>query len=244
MQPEAYLDMAAVEARHWWFAGRRRILSAVIRGLKLPANAQILELGSGTGGNFPLLESFGRVTAVEMNVTAREISEARGGATQVHPGMLPHDLPFDQHRFDLICLFDVLEHVQEDAAALRVLCGLLAPGGRALITVPAHPSLFGPHDIALHHHRRYARAELAAKLRHAGLTIQKLSYMNMALAPLAFALRWLDRFRGVSQASGTSIPPGPLNAIFTQLFGAEAWLLPRADLPFGLSLLAVVSAVD
>ena len=244
MQPEAYLDMAAVEARHRWFLGRRRVLGSIIRALNLPPNAQILELGSGTGGNFPLLAQFGHVTAVEMNDTAREISEARAGDTQIHPGMLPHDLPFNTHKFDLICLFDVLEHVEQDAAALFVLRGLLAPGGIALITVPAHPSLFGPHDIALHHHRRYAKPEFAAKLRTAGLRIQKLTYFNVALAPLAFALRWLDQLRGAQQASGTAIPPRPLNALFAALFGAESHILPRANLPFGLSLLAVVSAAD
>ena len=244
MEPEAYLDMAAVEARHWWFAGRRRILGALIGGLKLPANARILELGSGTGGNFALLAKFGSVTAVEMNETAREISKARGGEATVHHGILPEDLPFDGHEFDLVCLFDVLEHVEADEAALRAIRGLLAPGGCALITVPAHPFLFGPHDIALHHKRRYTSAELTAKLRAAGLRVQKLSFMNMALAPLAFALRWLERLRGARQSSGTSIPPGPVNALFTRVFGAEAWVLPRANLPFGLSLLAVVSAAD
>ena len=244
MEPEAYLDMAAVEARHWWFAGRRRILGAVIGSLRLPANARILELGSGTGGNFALLAQFGSVTAVEMNETAREISMARGGGAAVHHGMLPDNLPFDGHEFDLVCLFDVLEHVEQDEAALREIRALLAPGGRALITVPAHPSLFGPHDAALHHKRRYSRAQFQARLRAAGLRVQKLSYMNMALAPLAFAMRWLERLRGATQASGTSIPPGPLNALFTQIFGAEALVLPRANLPFGLSLLAVVSAAD
>ncbi|NNM56346.1 bifunctional 2-polyprenyl-6-hydroxyphenol methylase/3-demethylubiquinol 3-O-methyltransferase UbiG [Acidocella sp.] len=244
MEAEAYLDMAAVEARHWWFAGRRRILGALIGSLKLPANARILELGSGTGGNFALLAQFGSVTAVEMNETAREISKTRGGEAAVHHGMLPEDLPLEGHEFDLVCLFDVLEHVEADEAALRAIRGLLAPGGRALITVPAHPSLFGPHDIALHHIRRYTRAQFAARLRAAGLRVQKLSFMNMALAPLAFAARWLDRLRGTRQASGTSIPPGPVNALFTGLFGAEAHLLPRINLPFGLSLVAVVSATD
>ncbi len=244
MEPEAYLDMAAVEARHWWFAGRRRVLAAAIRGMRLPANARILELGSGTGGNFAFLSGFGGVSAVEMNETAREISQARGQGAAVHHGMLPDNLPFEGHVFDLVCLFDVLEHIEEDDATLRTIRGLLAPGGRALITVPAHPSLFGPHDIALHHKRRYTRAQLAAKLRAAGLRVQKLSFMNMALAPCAFALRWLDRLRGARQASGTSIPPAPVNTLFTWMFSAEAWVLPYADLPFGLSLLAVVSAAD
>ncbi len=244
MEPEAYLDMAAVEARHWWFIGRRRILGAIISGLRLPVNARILELGSGTGGNFALLAQFGSVTAVEMNETAREISKTRAGGAAVHHGMLPDSLPFDGHEFDLVCLFDVLEHVEEDEAALRAIRGLLAPGGRALITVPAHPFLFGPHDIALHHKRRYSRAQFQARLRAAGLRIEKLSFMNMALAPLAFALRALDRLRAAPQASGTNIPPGPVNALFTWLFGAEAHLLARMNLPFGLSLLAVVSAAD
>jgi SAM-dependent methyltransferase len=244
MEHEAYLDMAAVEARHWWFRGRRRILAATIERLKLKPGARILELGSGTGGNLSLLTRFGQVTAVEMNETAREISKTRAGDVDICAGALPGGLPLGEQKYDLICLFDVLEHVEEDEATLTVIRQHLAPGGRAVITVPAYQALFGPHDVALHHKRRYERVALAGKLRQAGFAVEKLSFMNMALLPGAFLMRWLDKALHRAEASGTKIPLWPLNEALTGIFGAEAFLLGRANLPFGLSLLAVVRAAD
>jgi SAM-dependent methyltransferase len=244
MEHEAYLDMAEVEARHWWFRGRRRILAATIERLKLKPGIKILELGAGTGGNLSLLERFGCVTAVEMNDAAREISRGKAGDADIRAGTLPSSLPLGEETYDLICLFDVLEHVEEDEATLKVVRRHLAPGGRAVITVPAYQALFGPHDVALHHKRRYGRAALADKLRKAGLAVETLSFMNMVLLPAAFLVRWLDKALHRGTASGTKIPVWPLNEVLTGIFGAEALWLARGRLPFGLSLLAVVRATD
>ncbi len=242
MEHNAYLDMAAVEERHWWFEGRRRILAGCIARLGLKPGAGILELGSGTGGNFPLLSRFGTVTAVEMNTAAREIAQARHAGMDVRAGMLPHDLPLEDQKFDLVCMFDVLEHIDDDAGALAAARAHLAPGGTLLITVPAYKALFGPHDEEMHHKRRYERAELRDLLRAAGFKIDKLSFINTGLLPLAWALRQLDRLLHRQHPTGTAMPAAPLNMLFTGIFGAEASLLPHIDLPFGLSLLALARA--
>jgi len=239
MDPEAYVQMAAAERAHWWFVGRRRVLGAVIASLGLPAAARILEVGAGTGGNFPLLRRFGSVTAIELNDAARDIATERTGLP-VQPGALPDMLALGDQKFDLICLFDVLEHVGPDEASLRVLRAHLAPGGRLILTVPAYRALFGPHDEALHHFRRYERAELAAKLGAAGLATHYLTFFNSLLLPLALAARLLDRALRRRGALGETAPPGPLNALLAAIFGAEAgWLARRLVLPCGLSLLAV-----
>jgi len=118
----------------------------------------------------------------------------------------------------------------------------LAPGGSAVITVPAFAKLFGPHDVALHHKRRYGRAELAAKCRQAGLQVAKLSYTNMALFPAALASRLADRLLRRQQSGGQALPPRLLNEIFAAIFAAEHHVLKFMNLPFGLSLLAVLRA--
>ncbi len=179
-----------------------------------------------------------------MNSIARDISASRHQGADIREGMLPHDLPLGEQKFDLVCMFDVLEHVEDDAAALLAARAHLAPGGVLLITVPAYKALFGPHDEELHHKRRYERTELKTKLLAAGLKIEKLSFINTALLPLAWGLRMFDKALHRSHPTGTALPPAPLNAIFAAIFGAEGLVLPHASLPFGLSLLALARAGD
>jgi SAM-dependent methyltransferase len=240
MEAEAYVEMAAAEDRHWWFRGRRRVLRAMISGLHLPADARILEIGAGTGGNLLMLSRFGKVIAVERSATARAFATEKTGARcDIRAGAAPDELPLTGELFDLICLFDVLEHVEQDEETLRAIRPFLAPGGTVLLTVPAFRRLWGPHDAALHHKRRYEKAELRGKLREAGFTIAKLSFINMGLFPLAVLMRVYDRLAKRPGASGTQTPPWLLNEIFAGIFGAEAAVLPALNLPFGLSLLAI-----
>jgi len=245
MEHDAYVEMAATEQAHWWFRGRRQILAAVIARLQLPKAARILELGSGTGGNFQMLQRFGQLTAVETNALARALSLRNAwGMVEVKAGFLPDGLP-ELGKFDLICLFDVLEHVEQDEASLRVVRELLAPGGAVVITVPAFAKLWGLHDVQMHHKRRYERAELAAKLSQAGFLIPEISYSNMFLFPAALLMRGADALAqrlGRRKASGTATLPYLLNEAFAAIFGAERFFIGRMRLPIGLSLLAVVRA--
>lgn len=246
MHPEAYREMAATEERHWWFAGRRAILGRVLGGLKLAPDASILEIGAGTGGNLEMLSRFGRVSAVEMCPEARDMAQAKAcGCIDVRLGAFPQDDPFPGERFDLICLFDVLEHMPDDVAALAAMRQRLAPGGRVLLTVPACPWLWSRHDEFLYHKRRYTRASLLAAAAAAGMRAEKLSAMNTLLFPLLAAVRGLDRLRGEGRAdaagsTGSGLPPAPVNACLRTLFSLERLVVSGPGLPFGASLLAVL----
>jgi hypothetical protein len=118
-------------------------------------------------------------------------------------------------------------------ATLQALGALLAPGGHAVLTVPAYRWLWSEHDEFLHHKRRYSAGELRHKVDAAGLRVGELSYFNTLLFPLAAAARLL-------KVNGTAVPAPPINRLFHAVFSAERFLVGRLPLPFGVSLVAVL----
>ena len=241
MDLNAYFEMAETETRHWWYAGRRAVLASLISQFNLPAETKILDVGTGTGGNLHMLSAFGNVSALEMNTTARSIAvEKTGGQFDIRAGYCPRDIPFSDKKFDLICLIDVLEHIQEDVATLIVMRRLLTEKGKIIVTVPAYRWLWSVHDEILQHKRRYSAKLLRMKASAAGFQIEKMSYFNTLLFPFEVTVRITDRLLGRSSASGTSIPPSHVNMLFRQVFSAERFLLRKLNFPFGLSLLAIL----
>ena len=240
MNPEAYLEMAQVEGEHWWFRGRRTIIESLIKKMSLPSSARLMEVGCGTGGNLRLLSRFGEVSAFDMNETACAFARTQCPAATIRQGHCPDNIPYSKDdRFDLICLLDVLEHLTNDAAALIALHSRLAPLGRILLTVPAYPMLWSTHDEILHHHRRYRIKQLQRLLTDAGFRIERLSHFNTLLFPLAALSRIPARLFNASVA-GTTVPVKMLNAALYKIFAAERTLLSLMDLPYGVSLVAVV----
>jgi SAM-dependent methyltransferase len=239
MERTVYDRMNELESNHWWFVGRRRIIAALIgRFLPKGGTARILEAGCGSGGNLAMLGSLGTVDAFEFDADARQHAIEKSGL-DVRYGALPDDLPFEDRRYDLIGLFDVLEHVEADTASLAALAGRLSDKGVILVTVPAFPFLWSRHDERHHHFRRYTRKTLAEVAAKAGLKVRYSSYFNFFLFPAAVATRALKRLTG-SETPDDSMPSGWVNAILTRVFGAERHLAGRLRLPFGLSLAAVL----
>jgi SAM-dependent methyltransferase len=242
VNPAAYLEMAQAQSTHWWYVARRSILEGQLRALALPPDAEILEIGSGTGANLELLAGFGHVLGLEMADDAIRLAQQRAGAAasrvSLRQGRCPEDLPRLPQRFDLICLFDVLEHIEEDELSLAKLKQLLKPGGRLLMTVPAYPWMWGPHDVHVHHKRRYTRRSLLDRCSRAGLAVTRVSHFNTLLFPLAVVGRLYEKITG-RQTSATKTPAAALNALLTGVFALERPLLARLSLPFGLSLLVL-----
>lgn len=237
MDPTAYPLHAEVEERHWWFVARRAIVGAALRATGLPRPARLIELGSGTGGNLGLLSSFGTALAIEPDRGARALSQSRYPGVKHLGGLgeLTGELAFDG-----AVALDVLEHLDDPPADLRRLGEWLVPGAPLVVTVPAHPWLYGAHDRYLQHRRRYTAAALAGDLSRGGFVLERLDPMNaVALLPAA-ALRLIESRRAVVEGPrGMAVPPGPLNALLGGLFAAERHPAVRRLLPAGLSWLAV-----
>jgi SAM-dependent methyltransferase len=240
MERAVFDRMAEQDSRHWWFVARRRILADLIRRqVKPPPNARILEIGCGTGHNFEMLGQFGTIDAIEIDDGARALASLRLGR-DVGTAPLPELTGVPDGTYHLIALLDVLEHIEEDQASLESIKRKLAPGGRILLTVPANQWMWSAHDLAHHHHRRYSKAGLREVIKSAGLKVELLTHFNTLLFPLAAAARIAGKITR-KQESDDNLPPGPLNGLFTSVFGLERHLVGRIPLPAGVSLVALLS---
>lgn len=241
MERIIYDRMAALDQTHWWYVARRQILSHVIgRIIKPPTNAKILEIGCGTGHNFEMLGAFGAVDGMEVDDAAREFASERLGRP-VGSARLPGLDGIADGSYDLIALLDVLEHVEADQAALASIRTKLRPGGRILVTVPANRWMWSAHDTVHHHFRRYNAADLNRVIDSSGLKADLVTHFNTILFPLAAAFRVIGKLGGREEADDAQ-PAALLNAAFASLFGLERHLVGRLPMPFGVSLLAVLSA--
>ena len=233
-----YDRMAAHDSTHWWYRARREILSDYLtRYGAMPQGARILEIGCGTGHNLPMLAQFGTVEAIEIDPAAREIASERLGRP-VGDAPLPALPGIERGAYDLVAVLDVVEHIEDDVAALAAMKTLLKPGGKILIAVPAHQWLWSAHDVVNHHHRRYSKATLRAAIVAAGLTPAKLGYFNSLLFPLAAAARIAGRVTGRDD-SDDSPPAKPLNTLFEKIFGLERHLVGRVPMTPGVSIVTL-----
>lgn len=239
MDEAAFALLERLERDHWWFVGRRHFIEAALTQVQAPHPWRILDAGAGSGGNLEMLTRHGAVWAFETEPGAAAVARARGlGAVAL--GHLPDGIPFGDEAFEVIGAFDVIEHLDDPVAALRALRQRLAPGGAIVITVPAYPWLWGPHDEVHQHRRRYTRATLCRDLEVAGLKVRYLTHINLLLLPLAVLQRMRESVFGY-QPEALQVTPW-LNRLLLGLWRLEDRWVPRRSLPAGLSLLAVAEA--
>lgn len=238
MDREAYFNLSKYEDKHWWFTARRIIIDKVLK-VHFPdrKNAKILEVGCGSGGNLELLSNFGIVHAMELDEYCIEIADKRN-ICHVKHGSLPDDLPFDE-KFELICMFDVLEHIDDDQKALKTVSESLGDKGVLLITVPAYSFLWSSHDVALNHKRRYVKKRLVDILANAGLRSVYSTYFNTFLMPVVLLVRVFNNF--VKKSRGDDLKPSSefVNKLLSRVFSGEKYFIPSFSLPFGVSILIV-----
>lgn len=244
MQTEEYAKMYRLEDRYWWFVGRRLLALGLLDRYAAanPPRRRLLDLGCGTGVVLGELARRGDPIGLDCSDHALGFCRERGLT-----GLLRGDgtrLPLAASSVDAIVALDVFEHIADHEGAFREARRVLRPGGVLVLSVPAFRFLWGPHDVALMHHRRYTRNEMGAVLRSAGFEIEKLSHSVFLLFPVVVVVRFFERLRrGPARANLVPVP-GWANRLLVGLQRFEAWLIDKTELPWGSSVVAVARKPD
>ncbi len=243
MERIEYEVMAAVERDHWWYGGMRAIAAALLdEAYAGREDLAILDAGCGTGGNGLFLRRYGRVSGIDISPDALALAGPRMPGALGRASVLA--LPFAGGSFDLVTSFEVLYHraVPDETIALDEVRRVLRPGGRLLLRLPALEALRGNHDTSVHGRRRYTVADVGGLLARSGFTVERISYVNALLLPLAFAQRRLERQSHAAARDVSDLaPPSPLlNELLRWPMAAEAaWLARGGSFPAGVSAIAL-----
>lgn len=241
MKGEYRAEQLEIEDSHWWYRGRRRVVRSALRTLDLPRPARGLDAGCGGGGNLCELAALGPATGMEPSPEAAAAARSREVGAVVEGVM--ESIPFEDSSFDFATSLDVLEHLDDDVAAMRELRRVVRPAGFLVVTVPAYPGLFGPHDVANEHRRRYLRRTLVDAAEEAGWTARFVTHFTSLLLPAIAPYRLIQRRRHPGEAQEESDFERTSASIIRPLelsLHAEAGAVARGvRLPAGLSILAV-----
>jgi SAM-dependent methyltransferase len=254
MQQHTYAILRRVEESHWWFVGRRRIISSFLEsvcgdlkaerahGGGLNSALSILDVGCGTGANLEMLAKFGEAQGVDLSSEALSFCQARG-LTNVKQGEA-EALPYEANSFDLVTGLDVVEHLDDDLAGLKEMRRVLCLDGRVLLFVPAFMFLWGVQDDVSNHRRRYTLKGLKRVLREAGFEVERATYVNLSFfAPILLG-RLVMRATGLRPESENNLTIGFLNGVLGRLLGAERVPLRYLNFPFGVSIICVARRVE
>jgi SAM-dependent methyltransferase len=245
MDPQLYHEFYEIEEHFWWSVGTRRTFAQLLGRVAAAKPGVVVDVGCGTGIMLRELALPGRLRCgCDASPIALGLARQRGLADLLRCDATR--LPLASGSADLVLALDVIEHLDDDAAALRELARIARPGGHVLVHVPAFPILWTDKDALNHHRRRYRRRQLAALVERAGLAIRHLSYLNAFPFPAALARAGLQALAGRGRTAvppSTAVverlyrPPWALNQLLLAMLTLEGWVGPL--LPFGMSLVCV-----
>ena len=222
---------------HWWWRAREAILVRVLRRLHLKPGSAILDVGCGNALAFPALAEFGTVQGIEVDAKLLDASgPCRAKICTDALDSATYDDPL--WRFDVITALDVVEHIEDDGAAVARMVGMLKPGGLVVITVPAFELLWDHHDEINLHYRRYTAPGLKRTLAGHGVELLELRYLFPSLFIPKLAVRLLNAGR-TRKLTQHGIPRPWINRALERLCVLEDRSLGRLPVPFGTSVLAV-----
>jgi len=247
MEKEYYKEYYEYERKHWWFTARLEILETLLTKRIIPPNKKkfrILNAGVATGATTIMLQKHGEVTSLEYDKDCCLFLE-EVVKIEVTNGSLT-DLPYEDNYFDLVCAFDVVEHIEDDALAIKEMNRVLKKDGTMFLTVPAFNFLWSEHDVINHHFRRYTLKGLSSIVKDQNFDIQFKSYFNFILFLPIFFIRMLGKLLPKRDSEKVAADFEGFNGnkfgnkLFFFLFRKESFFLKnKIRFPFGVSLFVI-----
>ena len=242
MNKKEYEIMFNIEENYWWYVGLRQLVFSYIDGRSNKLNFKILDAGCGTGGVSTELKAF-KPYAIDYSEEAIRYSKSRKIDNIARASI--SCMPFKNCSFDIVISLDVLYHknVRNDFETLKEIHRVMNQNGVLLLNLPAYNFLRSRHDEAVHTKHRYTIRDLKGKVEKAGFEIEKITYRNAFLFPIAVARRIIEKvfFINKENAESELKPLSSLtNFLFTRLLFFENKLIRSGiNFPFGLSLYCV-----
>lgn len=231
-----------LQRNHWWFRARHHVLREVIATIRWPQRPKIMEVGCGPGETLYLVyPPDADLTGVEPDAITADVARKRGPVPVIHAGIEMLATLVPDASLDGVAMLDVLEHIQDDHAAVRAVHAKLKPGGVYFLTVPAFMWMWGRQDDVSHHCRRYTKSTILAPLVAAGFEIERITYFSSFLFPMIAGLRVARRLLRLKPSGESDLDDsiGPFNEVLNKIFAAEAWWLRHANFPIGSSILCI-----
>lgn len=238
----AQAKLAAIEETSYWFLHRNEIIGSMVD--RFPPSGLVVDIGGGNG--FVSLGLHKRGVATILLEPGRDGADvAHGRGLTVVRGVLKPDM-FAAGQVPAIGLFDVIEHIEDDAGFLGMVHTSLVAGGYVYITVPALRMLWSSDDVFAGHHRRYSQKSLATVLSRAGFEVLAVSAFFSLLVPPILLLRAVPSLLGLRRVetdddafSHHAPSPGMASAMLRALAFERAAIARGWSIPVGSSLVAV-----
>lgn len=245
MDSNYYKDYFELERRNWWFLARKEIILSQVEKLYKSKGEplKIINVGVATGATSEMLAAFGQVTSIEYEQACIDFTKTKINIDIEFGTIL--DIQYPDETFDLVCAFDVIEHVENDQKAASELSRICKPGGHVFITVPAFMSIWSHHDVINHHVKRYVISEIHDLFSNS-LTTKYVSYYNFFLSMPIFIVRFFDRLlpgfiKRKNTNSDFDVVSNPiLNQLLYRIFLFEKGIInAKKRFPFGVSILGI-----
>jgi SAM-dependent methyltransferase len=243
MSEDLLVELSDTVRRHPWWVARANLALTLLRQNSVRPPAHVLDVGCGWGTNLVALENAGyRVSGLDISRRALErIDKAERHLIEAD---LSQDLPADRPLADAVLALDVIEHIDNDTAALTRIATLVRPGGVAIVSVPALPELFSNFDAVQQHRRRYLPHSFRAVFEGSGLLVRSVFWWGAWMVPVLRRMR-LRESKAIQATRSYSdylrLPPWPGPYLMTLAFALEKPFAVRQWLRTGTSLIAVAS---